>query len=222
MMHRSRSDHSRRRLEPSARRAELLDAAVRVLRSHGPGQSRVEDVTREARTAKGNFYRYFSSWDELLVAVRDHLLDHQIDGFSSRMAGRKHADWWEALEQEVDSFLEFHIGMGRGLHQAIFHGPAAEQHPVDSRRSLPHLVARFLRDGCSEGAFAEVDVEQTSALLFHLLHGAADEIWAGADREKVRQAMLHVVRRTLERVETALDHADSRSKSTRPRMKGHR
>jgi AcrR family transcriptional regulator len=207
----SASASARRRLEPGARRAELLEAAVRVLRMRGPAHCRVEDVTTEARTAKGNFYRYFSSWDELLVAVRDHLLDRYSDGFSGRMGERRHADWWVALEEEVDSFLDFHIAMGRGLHQAIFHGPATNQNPVDSRRRAARLVARFLKEGSADGAFAEVDVEQTAALIFHLLHGAADEIWAGADREKVRRAMLHVVRRTLERVESALEDTEQRT-----------
>ena len=64
----------RRRLKPAVRRSELLDAALRVLRSKGPAKVRVEDVTRAAGAAKGTFYLYFSSWEDLLVAVREHLL----------------------------------------------------------------------------------------------------------------------------------------------------
>ena len=58
----------RRRLQPDERREELLKAAESLLRRGGT--VRVEDVVAEARAAKGTFYVYFATWDDLLMAVR--------------------------------------------------------------------------------------------------------------------------------------------------------
>jgi AcrR family transcriptional regulator len=188
---------SRRRLSPESRRREILDAAVRVLRERGPGGCRVEDITAEARTAKGNFYRYFSTWDDLLVAVRDHVLDCYRDDLARRYAEQSRIEWWKAMDEEIDRFLDFQLGLG-GLHEAIFHGPPAQAQPIDQHRSAASILAGFLTAGISEGAFAPVDVEAVAPLVFDVLHGAADAIASGMDDERVRRATRHIVHRALE------------------------
>jgi AcrR family transcriptional regulator len=186
----------RRRLAPDERRRELLDAAVEVLARSGPDRCRVEDVTTAAGTAKGNFYRYFPTFDDLLVAVRDHLLDAYRSEVEQRLATRATVDWWAVLDDEVDAFLDFTVGSGR-LHQAAFHSPAAVAKPIDESRSADGLIAELLRAGIADGTFAEVDVPPTAALLFHVLHGAADDVMAGRDRARAREAALHIIRATL-------------------------
>jgi AcrR family transcriptional regulator len=188
---------SRRRLSPAARRAELLDAAIGVLRSQGPEGCRVEDITNAAGTAKGNFYRYFPTWDDLLMAVRDRLLDSYRADLAQRYAGLSAVDWWAALDDEIRRFIDFQLGLG-GLHQAVFHGPAAVTRPIETHRSAASTVAFFLTAGIADGAFAPVDVDATAPLLFDLLHSAADAIASGLDRDQGMAATLHIVHRTLE------------------------
>src|SRR5262245_41176972 len=113
----SRSDRSarhepRRRLHPDERRRELLDAAVEVLRDQGPGGARVEDFTSAAGTAKGNFYRYFPSIDDLLVAVRDHLLDQYFAAAVERRAADPTRDPWAVIEDETRRFLDYQAELG--------------------------------------------------------------------------------------------------------------
>jgi AcrR family transcriptional regulator len=187
---------ARRRLSPGARRTELLDAAVRVLRERGAAACRVEDVTAAAGTAKGNFYRYFPTWEALLIAVRDHLLDSYRDDLARRYADVGRIDWWSALDSEVDRFLEFQLGLG-GLHEAIFHGPAASAEPIGPQRSAASSVAWFVTAGIADGAFAAADVEITAGLLFALLHAAADAITSGSDRARVTRATRDLVHRML-------------------------
>jgi AcrR family transcriptional regulator len=186
----------RRRLSPDQRRAELLEAAVRVLRQRGPGDCRVEDITTEAATAKGSFYRYFPTWEDLLIAVRDHLMEEYADGVRQRLASRRNVDWWKVLEEEIDLFLEFQLGLG-GLHEAVFHGPASRGRPIDDRWSGGTLTATLLAGGMASGAFVDLNVAMVAPLLFHVLHGGADEIRAGADHEEARTAVLLVFQRTL-------------------------
>jgi len=170
---------------------------MRVLRERGPGGCRVEDITAEAGTAKGNFYRYFPTWDDLLVAVRDHVVDSYGEELARRFVGLDPIDWSRAMDEEIDRFLDFQLGLG-GLHQAIFHGPAAQARPVEEHRSAVSMLAWLVSAGISDGAFAPVDVEAVAPLIFELLHGAADAIASGLDDERVRRATHHIVRRTLD------------------------
>ena len=59
----------RRRLSPEARKLEIIEAAERLLQARGE-HVRVEDVVREAGVAKGTFFLYFPTWDDLLEAIR--------------------------------------------------------------------------------------------------------------------------------------------------------
>jgi len=187
---------TRRRLAPGDRRREVLDAAIRVLRERGPDGCRVEDVTAEASTAKGNFYRYFPTWEDLLLAVRDDLLDAYGHDLMQRYADSTPIDWWTALDDELDRFVDFQLSLG-GLHEAIFHGPAATARPVETHRSAAFMMSLLLSAGIADGAFAVVDVEITATLLFDLLHGAADAISSGMDDEEVRRITRRVFHRTL-------------------------
>jgi AcrR family transcriptional regulator len=187
----------RRRLPPGQRKAELLDAAIVVLADLGPEGCRVEDITRAAGTAKGNFYRYFETWDDLVVAVRDHVLDSYRAELLGRYEDLSSVDWWAALEEEIERFVAFQLDLG-GLHDVIFHGSAAWRSPREVNRSASFLIATFLTAGIEHGAFAAVDVEVTATLLFDVLHGATDVIAAGMDRQRVVAAALRIIRATLE------------------------
>jgi AcrR family transcriptional regulator len=188
---------SRRRLKPDERRRELLATAIRVLRERGPDDCRVEDITAAARTSKGNFYRYFATWGDLLLAVRDQLLEDYGEEVRLRYADRSDVDWWAALEEETDRFLTFQLGLG-GLHEVAFHGPASRLRPIDEDHSAASLIAALLAAGISAGAFADIDVEATAVLLFCLWHGAADEIAAGMDRQRAQRAAITITHRALE------------------------
>jgi AcrR family transcriptional regulator len=59
----------RRRLEPEVRRQEVIEAAEKLLTVNG-----VEDIVHEAGAAKGTFYLYFPTWDDLLEAIRGRLV----------------------------------------------------------------------------------------------------------------------------------------------------
>jgi AcrR family transcriptional regulator len=193
----SKSDPvERRRLNPDQRRRELLEAAERVLRQRGPTDCRVEDITTEAATAKGNFYRYFPTWDDLLIAVRDHLMENYAAGVRRRVRADNDIDWWTVLEEETDRFLVFQLELG-GLHDAVFHGPASRIRPIDDTWSGATLTAALLAAGVAHGTFAPIDVGSTARLFFYVLHGAADDIRAGSDHGETRAAVLYLFRRTL-------------------------
>ncbi|WP_393915931.1 TetR/AcrR family transcriptional regulator [Halostreptopolyspora alba] len=58
-----------KRVDRSARREEILAAAVRVFARKGFAATRIDDVAREADIGKGSVYLYFDSRDALLSAA---------------------------------------------------------------------------------------------------------------------------------------------------------
>lgn len=182
----------RRRLRPDARRVELLEAALSVLRSRGPINARVEDVTEAAGAAKGTFYLYFSSWDDLLVKVRAHLLSQYISEMRTRFAAEARSDWWAAFENECVRFVAFIEELGE-LHEAVFHGPIADR-PIDNAISSEAIIAGMLRTGIESGECRPVEINAAARLLFAVLHTTVDCIIKTGERDRYLYTMFDLLR----------------------------
>ena len=183
----------RRRLDPDARRLEILDAAERVLRRRSVETVRVEDVMREARAAKGTFYLYFASWDDLLEALRARIFARFDERFPPRTGAKSRADWMKLVDTMAMGFIDYTLALG-GLHRAIFHGPPAATAGQDSATAR---IASLIEAGAKAGAFAKVDAETTVQLLFAMLHEAVDAIEAGQDRSRVLRTVRALLARCL-------------------------
>ena len=182
----------RRRLHPDVRRVELLEAALGVLMSRGSTNARVEDVTKAAGAAKGTFYLYFSSWDDLLVEVREHLLSKYITEMRKRFEVEALSDWWAAFEKECVHFVDFIEELG-DLHEAVFHGPIADR-PIDKAISSETIIAGMLIKGIESGGCRPVEGDAAARLFFSLLHTTGDSIVKTGERERYLNSMFDLFR----------------------------
>lgn len=69
------SDHSR-----ADKRLAISQAALREFRDRGFSSTRVEDICRAAGIAKGTYYLYFSSKEEVLLALFEGVVEGQAPG----------------------------------------------------------------------------------------------------------------------------------------------
>lgn len=60
---------------PTATRENILDAATRLIHLRGFHNTSIDDILRESRVGKGNFYYYFKSKDELGYAALARTLE---------------------------------------------------------------------------------------------------------------------------------------------------
>jgi AcrR family transcriptional regulator len=183
----------RRRLSPEARKLEIVEAAERLLQRHGQGV-RVEDVVREAGVAKGTFFLYFPTWDDLLETIRTRLAaafdaanppPTEIDG---------PVDWPTFVEAQAAAFVEFTLTR-RGIGEAVFHSDFAQRRP--QALTAGQRMAAVIRAGQEAEALGPVDPDPTARLLFAAIHEAADAVAAGADRAATIAALQRLIRRTL-------------------------
>lgn len=180
----------RRRLGPDTRRSELLDAALTVLKESGP-RARVEDITRVAGAAKGTFYLYFPSWNDLLIAVRDHLMSIYASEIRARISAARAVDW-ALIEGECMRFVDVILELGE-LHKAVFHAPSLD-HEIRYERVGDSLIAEIIAQGVAAGACRPVDPQTAAPLLFSVIHAAADTITRTGDREATFDTVLDLLR----------------------------
>src|SRR6516225_4042436 len=96
----------RRRLQPEERKKEIVEAAERLLQANG-AKVRVEDVVREAGVAKGTFFLYFPTWDDLLEAIRDRLVAEFDAAYPLPTEVEGPVDWPELVESQAGAFIDF-------------------------------------------------------------------------------------------------------------------
>lgn len=183
----------RRRLHPEARKLEIVEAAERLLQANG-GRARVEDVVREAGVAKGTFFLYFPTWDDLLEAIRDRLVSAFDAAYPLPTEVDGPIDWPALVEAQACAFIEFTLTR-RGVGEAVFHSDFAERRPLADHAI--HRLAAVIRAGQEAEAFGPVEPESTGRLLYAVIHEAADAVAAGGDRAAIEASLRHVLRRTL-------------------------
>ena len=189
------SQTARRRLSPEARRQEIIQAAEKLLRRHGP-EVRVEDVVRAAGAAKGTFFVYFPTWDDLLDEIRSQAIERFDEAHPLHLDAVAKRDWPDRLEWLAVSFVDAMVAMG-GLHAVLFHTDFALRRPIaDSNNPINRLIS-VIRAGRKAGAFADVDVQLTGRLLFAVIHEAAEAVAGGQKREVVLAAMRPILRKVL-------------------------
>lgn len=77
---------SRRELNKAATRASITTAALDLLRTSGPGNFTVEDITASAGVSRRTFFNYFSSLEAALASVADGFMDRALEQFRLRPA----------------------------------------------------------------------------------------------------------------------------------------
>jgi AcrR family transcriptional regulator len=183
----------RRRLQPEARKLEIVEAAERLLQAHG-SRVRVEDVVREAGVAKGTFFLYFPTWDDLLATVRQRLVAEFDAAYPLPSEVDRPVDWPALVDSQASAFIDF-ASSRQGVGEALFHSDFAERRPLADNAIL--RLSAVIRAGQEAGAFGPVDPEPTARLMFAAIDEAARAVAGGADRAAILAALQSLLRRTL-------------------------
>jgi len=183
----------RRRLQPDARRLEIIEAAEKLLKRHGTAV-RVEDVVTKAKAAKGTFYTYFATWDDLLDFIRERKIAEIEGAVAPILVFGPATDWHKVLPSLGVILIDFIVALG-GLHDVLFHSAFTRNRPMPQHTRPAARLAAVLNAGMAAGAYAKLDPEPTGVLISALIHETADTIHAGADRERALSALNHMLHR---------------------------
>lgn len=161
---------SRPRRRRGDTRAELLDAARRVLSAKGFDRTRIADIVQAAHVSVGTFYLYYPTKEALLVELVDHmvrLLKAEFEDLRDRIA-----DPVELVRVRNAAFFRF-AHTHRDLFRIVF-GYGGEFHGAIRRAQELFItdVAENIRDGIRAGVFRPGNPE----LLAHAFIGAALQV----------------------------------------------
>src|SRR5262245_66645173 len=87
---------------PEERREELMNAAQVLFLKHGVRPVTIEQITSSARVAKGTFYLYFSSKEDILAALGDRFGRTLLSKIEAAIAAREQDDWKGKLDRSEE------------------------------------------------------------------------------------------------------------------------
>ena len=152
------------------RRMEIIKTAERLFTEKGFAGTSVESIIREIGVAKGTFYYYFKSKEEVLKAIVDLKLD-EIVTMADQVAEDQSIDALEKMkmllsggkmgDDESDELADhLHLPGNRELHEEI---------NIQTVKRLSPVFAKIVSQGNKEGVF---NVERPMETFRFLLTGA--------------------------------------------------
>jgi len=173
---------------PEERREELMNAAERLFLKHGAGPTTIEQITTGAAVAKGTFYLYFSSKEDVLAALRGRFAQELLARIKAAVAQNREGDWKGKLASWAEGGVAGYLDSIQ-LHDSLFYGaprPPARKGLVKND-VIDHL-AGMLREGVAARAWSVDDPQFTAIVLFNGLHSAVD--YAQANEKRVNRCRL--------------------------------
>lgn len=180
---------ARKNKSSEVRRAELLAAAEHLFERKGLQNTSVADITAAAGVAKGTFYLYFESRDQLLAELKVQMVNEVFEKVEELYGRLGREDWWELVDLTIDAIVG-HM-LDRKDLIAVF---AEESESEEVRKTyaacdkrLNELVAAGIQMGVDAGVYKVEDAYMTAALLHHAIEGTVLEaILYEPDFEKER------------------------------------
>lgn len=187
--------------DPEERKTEILDAAERLFITKGYCQTTIIDILNEIGIAKGTFYYYFKSKEEVMDAIISRIVSADV------AAARKIADTNLPAIQKLFQILftqKPHSGGGKEKMIEQLHQPVnAEMHQKSIIQSILHLtpiLTEVIEQGIDEKVMAVDYPQETMEFLLASAQIIFDEglfHWGTDEAEKKVNAFIHIMEVTL-------------------------
>lgn len=186
---------------PDIRRAELLDIAETLFQRDGYASTAVEDIVRAAGVAKGTFYHYFRSKEEVLAGLAARL----VATMAERLGEVAHDGRLEPRVrlQRMFRLAQRTAGRNKSLVSELQRPSNRELHDlsnVEIVRVIGPLVAGVVEEGKATGLFDVDDAVSTvqfimAGSLFLFGEGVFD--WTPREHAARVRAMKVLIQRAL-------------------------
>lgn len=178
---RARSKSRPRTKPPEVRRDELMNAAQHLFLERGVEATTIEQITSGAAVAKGTFYLYFSSKEDVRAALGERFAQKHLASIKAAIAERPEEDWNGKLATWAKASVAFYLDAIQ-LHDMLFYESRSPTRAglVDNI-VIDHLL-ELLQAGVDAEAWSIDDPRFTAVFLFSGLHGVVDDAYTKEKR----------------------------------------
>ena len=199
---------------PIRKLKDIETAAVRLFAQRGVGRVTTKDISKEAGTAEGAFYRHYSGIEDLAFS----LYKREVEKFGTQLKALLDSDisYEERIRKSVSLFYSFF-----DQDRITFAFILLSQHQFSSDRKInPRLnpevlVFAFIQEGIQSGAFAQADANLACAMVLGLVLTPATRRVTGKLKGTMIDRVDSVAEACLQVLQTGGRHVDNQSNLTR-------
>jgi AcrR family transcriptional regulator len=184
---------------PEERRDELMNAAQRLFLKQGVPETTIEQITSGADVAKGTFYLYFSSKEDILAALGDRFGQKHLEGIKAAIAKKPQDNWQKKLATWANACFTGYLDSIQ-LHDIVFYGPRPRRREGLVDNAVIDHLSDLLQFGMEARAWSIEDARFTAVFLFSGLHAVVDDAYIKEKRinrsrlaQKVEQLLFRAV-----------------------------
>ena len=195
---------------PHIRREELLDVALQQCTTVGYDALSIDQLTRAAGVAKGTFYYYFGSKQDMLGALVERFVDGlfaSLEESASTLTGTG-AQRFQQLLNEATAWKSARLEDAMAYIPLLYKPANAElRHRLfdawhDRTR---HLFKPLVAAGAADGSFDVADVDPTTDIVLSLWLGTSTSVMEEAISSPSATDFAEVVLRRLTALVTAVE-----------------
>ena len=168
------------RLSPTARREEIVAAALRVASTKGLANTTVRDVAAEMGTSSGLIHHYFASMDDVLAAAFDHAAGADLAATEAAMQTRTGAvprlESFFAAYTRTEDYRAFQMWLDAWAEAS--RRPALAATSLRLNVAWQRLIATTIVDGIEEGVLRCDDADAAAWRVLSLLDGLSLQLAA--------------------------------------------
>ena len=173
------------------RRGELMDAAERLFLEKGFSATSVSEIVEGADVAKGTFYLYFKTKDDVLTALRFRFVEDFCERLDAAMA-HNFESWAARLDAWATTCVAAYLDK-IALHDLVFEPYSAVTREMKANNLVIIRLTTLLEDGVRAKAWSLEQPVLTAAMLFYAMHGAVD-VNLAAEKPLDRAALTETIR----------------------------
>lgn len=115
-----------------ALKQKILDSAETLFAKLGFEAASVEKILEEAGCSKGCFYHHYKTKHDLLLTLKEHVIERHQDDLIQRYSSVKSDDPFVRLDSWIDAAIDAYVNIGP-IHNVIF------QDQPYSRWTISHM-----------------------------------------------------------------------------------
>ncbi|MFC5990762.1 TetR/AcrR family transcriptional regulator [Limoniibacter endophyticus] len=159
---------------PEERRDDLMNAAQRMFIEHGVNHTTVDQITNAAKVAKGTFYIYFNSKEDIHAALASRFVEDYVRKVRAEINNESEDDFAGRLAAWVGASVDGYLN-DPPLVDMLFH-----KHPQIPNGNLTSKIVspleELLSSGQQSGAWSIRSPRFVAVYLYSALHGVIDDL----------------------------------------------
>jgi len=183
------------------RRNEILSCAESLFNMLGYEDTTVSAIIGEAGIAKGTFYHYFASKEELLDSLADRVAREVFEAMQQIVEGNDiAAEKLRRVHETAGAFKSVHAALLLEYLRALYRPENLIARHKMNEKTLAAVVpayARIVRQGIQEGAFDTKYPDECAEMLLRAWCGLRDTLAADLIEARSRPESLRAAERKL-------------------------